>query len=79
MAYYLRRSNQTSIFEDNQRDLEMATESLSGLLEKPITQENCHALKQQVLDKSSYVNSRVDVLLKDTVQGLSEGRWEFSE
>ena len=77
MAYYLAKSNQTFIFEDNQRDLELATENLSGLLEQPITQEKCLELKQQVLDKSSYVNARVDVLLKDTVHGLQENRWEW--
>ena len=79
MAYYLSKSNQTYIFEDNQRDLELATENLSGLLEKPITQESCLELRQQVLDKSSYVNVRVDVLLKDTVNGLNEQRWEWRQ
>jgi ariadne-1 len=28
-AYYLARNNQTEIFEDNQKDLEMAVENLS--------------------------------------------------
>ena len=29
-AYYLKKNNQSIIFEDNQKDLEMATEELSG-------------------------------------------------
>ena len=35
-AFYLVRNNQTEIFEDNQRDLELAVEQLSGMLEKPL-------------------------------------------
>lgn len=35
-AYYLERNNPTELFEDNQRDLEMAVENLNELIEKPI-------------------------------------------
>ncbi|KAI8819881.1 ariadne-1 [Fimicolochytrium jonesii] len=35
-AYYLARDNMTALFEDNQRDLEVAVENLNELLEKPI-------------------------------------------
>ena len=35
-AYYLHRDNVTAIFEDNQRDLEMKVEELSGLMEQPL-------------------------------------------
>ncbi|KAJ3035179.1 hypothetical protein HK097_004269, partial [Rhizophlyctis rosea] len=35
-AYYLHRDNMTAIFEDNQRDLEMRVEELSGLMEQPL-------------------------------------------
>ena len=35
-AFYLEKSNQTELFEDNQRDLEMAVESLNELIEQPI-------------------------------------------
>jgi ariadne-1 len=35
-AFYLVRNNQTELFEDNQRDLEMAVEQLSEMLERPV-------------------------------------------
>ncbi|VVC98096.1 unnamed protein product [Leptidea sinapis] len=39
------------IFEDNQRDLESATETLSEYLERDITSENLADIKQKVQDK----------------------------
>lgn len=78
-AYYLsRQSNQTHIFEDNQRDLEMAVENLSGLLEQPIEPETIPQLRQQVLDKTVYVASRREVLLNDSAHGLLEDRWQYN-
>jgi len=77
-AFYLMRNNMTELFEDNQRDLEVAVEALSELLEKPIEREKIAELRQQVLDKTVYVGSRREVVLEDTAKGLAEGRWEFS-
>src|SRR6185369_17144728 len=78
-AFYLKRDNQTEIFEDNQRDLEVAVEQLSELLEKPIESEpnKINELRQQVLNKAVYVGKRREILLDDTAKGLLEGRWEF--
>jgi len=76
-AYYLQRNNHTHIFEDNQRDLEMAVEHLSGLIESQFTPENIPQLKQQIIDKSVYVESRKQILLKDTAKGLLEDRWKY--
>ena len=78
-AYYLQRGNMTELFEDNQRDLEMATEQLSELLEQPFTPESIPELKAKVLDKSVYVASRRDVLLSDAAIGLIESRWTYIE
>lgn len=65
-AYYLLKNNQSIIFEvrspfrdlfsrpapqDNQRDLESATEKLSEYLERDITQDNILDIKQRVQDK----------------------------
>lgn len=50
-AYYLRKNNQSVIFEDNQKDVESATETLSEYLERDITQENLADIKQKVQDK----------------------------
>lgn len=55
-AYYLRKNNQSMIFEDNQKDLETATEKLSEYLERDITSENLADIKQQVQDKYRYVS-----------------------
>ncbi|KAI9322880.1 hypothetical protein BX666DRAFT_1899160 [Dichotomocladium elegans] len=76
-AFYLARTNETEIFEDNQRDLEMATEQLSELLEKPLEREKIAQLRQAVLDKTVYVKRRREILLEDTAKGLLEGRWSF--
>jgi ariadne-1 len=75
-AFYLLRNNATELFEDNQRDLEMAVETLSGLLETPLDPSKSALLKQQILDKTAYVNSRREVLLSDTSIGLAEKRWD---
>ncbi|KAF9923807.1 hypothetical protein BGZ65_008665 [Modicella reniformis] len=77
-AFYLARNNTTELFEDNQRDLEVAVEALSELLEKPIEREKIAELRQQVLDKTVYVGSRREVVLEDTAKGLLEARWEFN-
>ena len=50
-AYYLKKNNQSAIFEDNQRDLETATEQLSEFLERDIDGENLADIKQKVQDK----------------------------
>jgi len=76
-AFYLQRDNNTAIFEDNQKDLEMAVEHLSELLESPIDPQTIPELKQKVLDKTVYVSSRMDILLKDSAEGLQEDRWKY--
>jgi ariadne-1 len=70
-AYYLARNNQTIIFEDNQKDLEMAVENLSEMFEKPV--DALAELKGQMMDKTSYCNRRRVILLDDTAKTLKEG------
>ncbi len=77
-AYYLKKENATVLFEDNQRDLEMAVESLSELLESPIDPSFVLELKQKVLDKTVYVSSRREIVLTDTLRGLGDHRWSFN-
>lgn len=53
-AYYLRKdgkNHESHLFEDNQKDLETATEKLSEYLERDITSENLADIKQKVQDK----------------------------
>lgn len=46
------KNNHTQIFEDNQRDLEMATEKLSEYLERDISCSAVADMKVFVQDKS---------------------------
>ncbi|ROT35766.1 ariadne-1 [Sodiomyces alkalinus F11] len=72
-AFYLARNNLTEIFEDNQKDLEMAVEALSEMFEKPV-QELCdRKLKVVIMDKTSYCNKRRIILLDDTAENLANG------
>ncbi|KKY28327.1 putative ibr domain-containing protein [Diplodia seriata] len=75
-AYYLARNNLTEIFEDNQKDLEMAVENLSEMFEKPVDQLS--DLKVEMMDKTSYCNRRRVILLSDTADNLKSGNWEFN-
>ena len=70
-AYYLARNNLTAIFEDNQRDLELAVENLSEMFEKPV--EQLAALKVEMMDKTTYCMRRKVVLLTDTAEKLKAG------
>jgi len=77
MAYYLAKGNEKELFEDNQRDLERAVEDLSELLESPIEAENIPTMRQQVTDKTVYVQNRNEIVLADTAAGFVEGRWKW--
>ncbi|XP_054707104.1 E3 ubiquitin-protein ligase arih1-like [Uloborus diversus] len=78
-AYYLKKNNQSAIFEDNQSDLETATEQLSEYLERDITQENLLAIKQKVQDKYRYCDNRRRVLLDHVHEGYDQDCWEYNE
>lgn len=71
-AFYLARNNQTEIFEDNQRDLEMAVENLSEMFEKPTAE--LAGLKVDILDKTAYCTRRRVILLSDTAENLKAGK-----
>ncbi|KAI9750732.1 MAG: hypothetical protein M4579_006333 [Chaenotheca gracillima] len=75
-AFYLQRNNQTEIFEDNQKDLEMAVENLSEMFEKPT--EKLAENKVDMMDKISYCNKRRIILLADTAERLRAGEWKFN-
>jgi len=75
-AYYLERNNLTEIFEDNQKDLELAVEDLSQMFEKPIPE--LKDLKVPILDKTAYCDKRRIVLLNDTAERLKTEGWKFN-
>jgi len=78
-AYYLKKNNQSYIFEDNQRDLESATEQLSEYLERDISAENLADIKQKVQDKYRYCDIRRKALLAHVHEGYEKDWWEYTE
>jgi len=77
-AYYLRKNNQCDIFEENQKDLETATETLSEYLERDISVENLVDIKQKVQDKYRYVDNRRKVLLDHVHEGYEQDLWLYN-
>ncbi|UKZ76335.1 hypothetical protein TrVFT333_004037 [Trichoderma virens FT-333] len=77
-AFYLAKNNLTEIFEDNQKDLEMAVENLSEMFEKPIQDLADPKLKVDIMDKTSYCNKRRIILLEDTAENLANSKWNFN-
>ncbi|KAI1344410.1 RING-5 [Xylariaceae sp. FL0016] len=72
-AFYLARNNLTEIFEDNQKDLEMAVEALSEMFERPTSELSDSKLKVDMMDKTAYCNKRRVILLDDTADNLANG------
>lgn len=78
-AFYLKKNNQSVLFEANQKDLETATETLSEYLEREITSENLIDIKQKVQDKYRYCESRRKVLLEHVHEGYEKDWWIYNE
>ncbi|TVY15677.1 E3 ubiquitin-protein ligase dbl4 [Lachnellula arida] len=76
-AYYLGKVNLTAMFEDNQKDLEMAVEALSEMFEKPVQELADSKLKVEIMDKTSYCNKRRVILLADTADNLANEVWTW--
>ncbi|KAJ2707328.1 hypothetical protein FB645_000839 [Coemansia sp. IMI 203386] len=77
LAFYMKPDNQMIIFENNQSDLEMATEQLNDLVENPASHGAIEDIKRKIIDKTTYVKARWETLLSDTTLGLQENRWQF--
>lgn len=71
-AFYLARNNETIMFEDNQKDLELATENLSEMFEQPV--EQLSSKKLDILNKNTYCSQRRITLLSDTAENLKQGK-----
>ncbi|XP_076443891.1 E3 ubiquitin-protein ligase arih1-like [Babylonia areolata] len=78
-AFYLCKNNQSIIFEDNQKDLENATEQLSEYLERDISSDMLQDIKQKVQDKYRYCESRRKVLLDHVHEGYEKELWEYQD
>ncbi|KAJ1856679.1 hypothetical protein GGH12_002901 [Coemansia sp. RSA 1822] len=79
LGYYMVSDNQKIIFENNQSDLEMATEYLNELIENPISDDgpSIEQFRRMVIDKTTYVRTRWETILADIISGLQENRWQF--
>jgi len=81
-AYYLKRdeeNNQPAIFEANQSDLESATEELSHYLERDLSNQDHKDIKEKVLNKYRYCDSRRKKLLDYIQEGYQENWWHFED
>lgn len=78
-AFYLKKNNQSIIFEENQKDVENATEQLSEYLERDITSDMLVDIKQKVQDKYRYCESRRKVLLDHVHEGYDKDLWDYQE
>ena len=78
-AYYVKKTNQSVIFEDNQRDLESRTEILSEYFERRYNFANSHQQEVQVQRLFRYCAERRKVLLDHVHEGYKKEWWEFNE
>ena len=79
-GYYTSKNTEKEIFEDNQTDLENATERLSAYLEgqEHLSDEIDSSFRQKVLDCVNYCDQRRRVLLQHVSEGDEQGTWDYS-
>lgn len=76
LAYYMIKDNAAELFDDNQRDLEIAVESLSELLEKPVTKQDADGIAAGAALYSSSSNGKSN---DDGKKRKSDGRRKSSK
>ena len=77
-GFYLNKNNQKVIFEENQKDLESAIDTLSGYLEREVTSvADLKDMKAKVLDKSTYCEMRRKVMAAHVYEGNDKDWWDF--
>lgn len=77
-GFYLDKNNQKVIFEENQKDLESAIDTLSGYLEREVTSvADLKDMKAKVLDKSTYCELRRKVMAAHVYEGNDKDWWDF--
>jgi hypothetical protein len=64
--------------EENQKDVEVATERLSSLLEVELRADNVLELKQSILDELNYVQVRRKVLLDHVAEANEKDLWNLN-
>ena len=78
--YTTSTDNEKEIFEENQTDLENATERLSAYLEgeENLYEEIKLDFRQKVMDCQKYCDQRRRVLLQHVSDGNEQGTWRYS-
>lgn len=77
-AYFAEHCNQLAIFEDNQADLERATENLSWLLEQNVNKIRWVDVKHKLEKNSEYCDKRRKVLLDHIKEGHESNYWKLN-
>ncbi|CAG2114667.1 unnamed protein product [Medioppia subpectinata] len=79
-AFYNERTQQMNIFEDNQRDLQKAVETLSEYLERDEKDANDdnHCIRSQVLHSSNYCQNRRKALIDHIMEGNEKEWWKYN-
>ena len=80
-AYYIKRNNHLDMFENNQRDLEVAVEMLCSLMEQEDhSSMDIVYIKTRVQDLTRYCNRRRQVLIDHVEEGFDKGNcWVYNE
>lgn len=78
-AFFANRCNQVEIFEDNQRDLERATEELSEYYEKDLDYSNIDKARDLINSRYLYCEKRRQILLEHLQEGFENNFWTFTE
>ena len=65
-------------FQDNQNDLEVATEQLSEYLERDLGTEDSGDFGEKVKNKYNYCESRRKVLLAHVREGYDNDTWLYN-
>lgn len=78
-AYYVKKTNQVLIFEENQHDLHNAVERFSDYLERRVGEEDFSNLKKKVMDLCHYCEDRRKKLLKHIHEGVENNWWFFDD
>ena len=80
LAFYLKKNNQSFLFEENQADLERACEELSRIFEQDLTNEmTFEASKRKLTEKFHYCQARREALLTHAKEGYTHNYWEYQD
>ncbi|OQV19278.1 E3 ubiquitin-protein ligase ARIH1 [Hypsibius exemplaris] len=81
-AFHLQRNAQQELFEQNQADLEQATEKLSGFLERQIDDSasvlDVDEMRRNILDSMTYCERRREILSQHVYEGYEAESWDFN-